>query len=323
MFKYLLLYLLLFITATGFSQITNPIKYKDLFFSTVSVQKNLSYTSVKKDGIRKSAYQFDLYEPETDSSQKRPLIIWLHGGGFNFGSKNARGIKLWCESFAKRGYVCVALNYRLSKKLPIFNFLELKRSCYNAVLDIDKAVQWFKNNQAKYRIDTSHIILAGNSAGGMIALQAVYSSKKELAVSAHLPDSKHYPVTINQGNIAAVINFWGGLFKIDWLRNANIPILSVHGSDDKIVVFDHKNTSFFGSLAIHKTADSLHIPNSIKIYQGYSHELQKHFNPFFKADKATQKRWLEAGVFAADFLYTQLFTHPFTSANNETRSLNR
>ena len=295
----------------------------DTVFPDITIQKNISYPIKTKPGIKERTNLFDLYEPSNDSTQKRPLIIWLHGGGFNFGSKNARGIKLWSQSFAKRGYVCVGLNYRLSKKLPIFNFLELKRSCYNAVLDVTDAVAYFKNNATIYRIDTNRIILAGNSAGAMIALQAVYSSKKELAVSAHLPDSKHYPVTINQGNIAAVINFWGGLFKIDWLRNANIPILSVHGSDDKIVVFDHKNTSFFGSLAIHKTADSLHIPNSIKIYQGYSHELQKHFNPFFKADKATQKRWLEAGVFAADFLYAQLFTHPFTSANNETRTLNR
>ena len=307
MFKYPLFYLLMFISSTVFSQITKPIKYKDLFFSTVSVQKNLSYASEKKYRIRKSVYRFDIYEPEIDSTLKRPLIIWLHGGGFNFGSKNAKGIKLWSESFAKRGYVCVALNYRLSKKFAIFNFLELKKSCYNAILDVDDAVQWFKNNHAKYRIDTNHIILAGNSAGGMIALQAVYSSKKELAGSAGLPNTSPYSVNTNPGNIAAIINFWGGLFNIDWLQNAKTPIVSVHGTEDKIVLFDHKDTSFFGSFAIHKMADSLHIPNRLKIYPGYSHELQKHFNPLFKADKATQKRWLEAGEFAADFLYTQLF----------------
>lgn len=250
---------------------------------------------------------FDLYEPSHDSTQKRPLIIWLHGGGFNFGSKNARGIKLWSKTFAKRGYICVALNYRLSNKLPIFSFLELKRSCYNAVLDVTDAVAYFKNNQAKYRIDTSRIILAGNSAGAMIALQAVYSSTKELAGSAQLPDTNNYLTEHNSMKIAAVINFWGGLFSIDWLRNAKVPVVSVHGSEDKVVVLDHKDTSFFGSLAIHKKADSLQIPNRLKIYPGYSHELQKHFNPLFEADKATQNRWLEAGEFAADFLYVQLF----------------
>ena len=307
MFPYLLYCLFPLLSANGPGQSIKPIKYKDLFFSTVSIQKNISYASEKKNGIIKNEFLFDIYEPETDSTQRRPLIIWLHGGGFNFGSKNAKGIKLWCEDFAKRGYVCVGLNYRLSKKLPIFNFLELKKSCYNAVLDIDEAVQWFKNNQAKYRIDPNRIILAGNSAGAMIALQAVYSSKKELAGSAKLPATDSYPTRINPGNIAAIINFWGGLFDITWLRNTKVPIVSVHGTEDNIVSIDHKDTSFFGSLAIHKTADSLHIPNSLKSYQGYSHELQKHFNPFFEADKATQKRWLEAGEFAAGFLYDQFF----------------
>jgi hypothetical protein len=32
--------------------------------------------------------------------------------------------------------------------------------------------------------------------------------------------------------------------------------------------------------------------------------LQRHFNPIFPAGKATQERWLEAGQFTADFLYT-------------------
>lgn len=62
----------------------------------------------------------------------------------------------------------------------------------------------------------------------------------------------------------------------------------------------------YGSMAIHRTADSLHIPNQVKIYDNYAHELQKHFNPLF-AGPGAKKRWAEAGAFAAAFLYDQLY----------------
>jgi hypothetical protein len=58
-------------------------------------------------------------------------------------------------------------------------------------------------------------------------------------------------------------------------------------------------------LNIHEKADSLHIPNDIKIYEDYAHELKKHFNPFLTGSK-TKKRWGEAAGFAAGFLYSTL-----------------
>jgi hypothetical protein len=81
----------------------------------------------------------------------------------------------------------------------------------------------------------------------------------------------------------------------------------MYGTEDKIVPVHSKDTSLYGSIAIHERADKLHIPNAIKVYEGYSHELQKHFNPLFAPSAATKQRWLEAGQLAADFMYGQLF----------------
>ncbi|GAC1537207.1 MAG: hypothetical protein NVS3B15_17460 [Sediminibacterium sp.] len=306
MFKYLLCCLFHCIALATNGQIMKPIKYRDPVFSAVMVQKNISYSEGPKPGIKKKFCLFDLYEPMPDSTLQRPLIIWLHGGGFKLGSKRAKGIQLWSESFAKRGYVCAALNYRLSKKNPLVNFITLKKSCYGAVQDVEQAVTYFKKNHARFRIDTNHIVLAGNSAGGMIALQSVYSSNAELAKLAQLPDANLASANHNPAQIAAVINFWGALFNINWLKNARIPIFSAHGSNDRTVPFDHRDTSLYGSNAIHNKATALNIPNGLKVYEGYSHELQKHFNPLF-VSAATKQRWLEAGQFAADFLYEQLF----------------
>lgn len=305
--SYLSIFFFLCSTITGGSQEITSARYKDEVFPDITTQKNISYSPAEHRGIKEKYFKFDLHEPKSDTAQKRPLIIWLHGGGFKFGSKKAKGITLWGETFAKHGYVCAALNYRLSKKNPLFNFIELKKSCYDAVQDVEEAIAFFKQNQARFRIDTNRIIVAGNSAGAMVALHAAYASQAQLAASAQLPGASSLSTKINSQNIAAVVNFWGGLYELEWLSNARVPIFSAYGTGDKVVPIDHKDTSLYGSIAIHKRATELHIPNAIKSYEGYSHELQKHFNPLFAPGAATKQRWRDAGQLAADFLFAQLF----------------
>ena len=288
------------------AQMSGPVKYKDDIFSAITVQRNLSYGSKDEAGKRNRSTLFDLYQPKDDGAGLRPLIIWMHGGGFKFGSKKAAGTQLWSTTFARRGYVCAAINYRMGSKDLRFHFNDLVKGCYDAVQDAQTAIAWFRANAVRLRIDTNRIVLAGNSAGGMIALQAAYSSNAEMLGLIGNDDSGLVSHTIDAGHIAAVVNFWGGIFHIDWLQNARVPIVSVHGKKDGIVPYDHKGYPLYGSFAIHRTADSLHIPNQLKTYEDYSHELQKHFNPFIVSGP-TKKRWLEAGQFAADFLYRELF----------------
>jgi predicted esterase len=281
-------------------------RYKDIVFPGVTVGKNFSYNENTIADIKKNTHNFDLYQPANDSAANRPLIIWMHGGGFKFGSKDAREIEIWGNVFAQRGYVFAAINYQLSKENTLTNFDKLVQGCYTAVQDAKTAVSYFKKKYEKYGIDTNMIILAGNSAGGIIALQAVYSNNIELEKLANKSNSNLPPQNYNPQNIAAVINFWGAIFDINWLKNTNVPIVSVHGKYDRIVPIDHIKTPMYGSLSIHVKADSLGIPNRLKIYSGFAHELQRHFNPFFSGS-GTRKRWIEAGEFAANFLYDTLY----------------
>ena len=166
-----------------------PKLYKDEVFTDVVITKDLSY-NLNPPPDEKKSYLFDLYQPKGDNSTKRPLIIWMHGGGFKFGTKGCkREIQLWSKTFAQRGYVCAAINYRLSKKNPLFHFDVLEQGCYYAVLDAKTAIAYFKQHSAAYNIDPNKIILAGNSAGGMIALMAAYSTNSELAKIAGIRDS--------------------------------------------------------------------------------------------------------------------------------------
>ena len=299
----LLLASIICFTLKAGAQPAKLLRYKDIIFTGATINKDLSYNP-KADKKEKKSYLFDLYQPQNDHSTPRPLIIWMHGGGFKFGTKEAKGIQIWGKSFAQRGYVCAAINYRLSKKNPLFHFDELQKSCYNAVQDAKMAVAYFKLHHSEYNIDPEKIILAGNSAGGLIALQAAYSTNAELAKMAGINDS-----TANSHQIlkvAGVINFWGAIFNPDWLKNTRVPIVSVLGSNDGIVPPTHKSAPLYGGIAIHEQADKFGIPNGLKVFDGYSHELQKHFNPIFPSGKGTQQRWLEAGQFAADFLYDKV-----------------
>lgn len=99
---------------------------------------------------------------------KKPVIVWIHGGGFTGGSGSVPVYD--GEAMAKTGVVFVTINYRLG----IFGFLahpELtKESGYNAsgnyaLLDQIAALQWVKNNIAAFGGDPDRVTVAGQSAG--------------------------------------------------------------------------------------------------------------------------------------------------------------
>ena len=206
--------------------------------------------------------------------------------------------------FAKRGYICAAINYRLSKKNPLNNFDALVKGCYDAMHDLSQAIEFFKTNATHLKIDTNRMILAGNSAGAIIAIQMAYSSNSKLASLTKNID----PNTVSRGtahNIAAVVNFWGAILDTSWLESASVPIVSVHGRKDRIVSYKHNGNSLYGSYFIHQKAGSLGIPNRLKTYDEVGHELQKHFIPIMRS-RATKRRWIQSANFAADFLHNQV-----------------
>lgn len=293
----------LLVSISGFSQPAAKLKYKDLVFESVSVSKNIKYTT-HSPAIKDKYSLLDIYEAKDDSNTLRPLIIWMHGGGFKYGKKTSNGIPVWSKTFAQRGYVCAAINYRLSKKKPLRKFPDLVEGCMDAVQDAQEAISFFKQNSGKYRVDTNHIILAGNSAGAITALQAVYSSQYDLGKLANLPVYDSLDHSYNSQNVYAIVSFWGALLDSTWLQNAKVPVALIHGSKDKIVSPETKGP-VSGSKVIFRNTTTLGIPSTLKIYAGFGHELQKSFNPFWAGSKA-KKRWLDAGQFAADFLYENM-----------------
>ncbi|WP_231941651.1 carboxylesterase/lipase family protein [Burkholderia sp. PAMC 28687] len=102
------------------------------------------------------------------TTDKRPVMVWLHGGGFQFGRS---GDPRWeGGNLAKKGVVVVSVNYRLG----VFGFLARpdldaesgrKSSGMYGVLDQIAALQWVKSNAAAFGGDPSNITVFGESAG--------------------------------------------------------------------------------------------------------------------------------------------------------------
>ena len=72
-----------------------------------------------------------------------------------------------CASYAKKGWVAVAVEYRIADRH--------ETTPLEAVKDARSAIRWLRSNADKYNIDTGRIVASGNSAGGHLVLSAVLS----------------------------------------------------------------------------------------------------------------------------------------------------
>lgn len=262
----------------------------------ISVQKNLRYGRAP-EGIKSKYYRFDLYRQEKQNTEPAPLLIMLHGGGFKLGNKRSNSTPTFCRAFAQQGWICASVNYRLSKGRPLTRYQDLVAGCYDALEDLQAAIDYFRQNSTELGIDTSQIMLAGNSAGAILALQYVYANRDSMAVLAgRTADRQPEP-----SSIKAIINCWGAVFDSSWLKRNTVPIVSIHGIKDRVVPFEQNGQLLFGSGVIDRQCAILGIPHALSAYPQMGHELQRHFNPFFTG-AAARKRYREAAVFAGSFL---------------------
>ena len=106
----------------------------------------------------------DLYRL-TAATEPQPLIIMIHGGSWNGGSK--RQLRAMNRYLAAQRYTVASINYRHA---PKWRFPA-------PVDDVFAAIAFLRTNAQELRIDATRIVLIGRSAGGQIALSAAYSGR--------------------------------------------------------------------------------------------------------------------------------------------------
>ena len=136
----------------------------------VEERKPWTHEFMSHDSVSEDCLYLNIWTAAKSSSEKRPVFVYVHGGGFNEGSGSIAAYD--GEGLARKGLVMVTINYRLG----VFGFFahpELtKESDYNAsgnqgLLDIVAALQWIHDNIAAFGGDPSRVTLAGQSAGSM------------------------------------------------------------------------------------------------------------------------------------------------------------
>jgi acetyl esterase/lipase len=99
--------------------------------------------------------QLDVLKPKAESSKPRPVIVWIHGGGWQNGNKS-NGIGRLSSYVASGDFVGVSVGYRLTDK----------GSWPAQIHDCKAAIRWIRANAEKLGIDPNKIGVWGSSAGG-------------------------------------------------------------------------------------------------------------------------------------------------------------
>ncbi len=131
---------------------------QNLLPAGVTVERDVAYVTNGHERQR-----LDVYVPAGEG--KRPLLVWVHGGGWQGGNKDRSP----AIAALNQGCVVASINYRLSQHATFPAQIQ----------DCQAAIRWLKGNAEKYRIDAERVCVWGASAGGhLVALLGMASDTK-------------------------------------------------------------------------------------------------------------------------------------------------
>lgn len=110
--------------------------------------------------------KLDVLVPDKPITSPCPIVIYIHGGGWNKGDKGNYGGRVWNASLAQQGFVAVNVNYRFSQQ-AIFPA---------QIIDLKDALHWVKEHAAEYGANPERVGVWGHSAGGHLAALLATSS---------------------------------------------------------------------------------------------------------------------------------------------------
>ncbi len=262
-------------------------RYAETVFTQFDLTSNITYGQNNNWANSNTTLKLDFYEPTNDPLTARPLIIWVHGGSFIGGSKTDLDVKTLSERFAKKGYACASIDYRLGF-FP-FDSTNAIKAVVRAVQDLKAAIRYFYQDAQTantFKIDTNHIFIGGSSAGAITALHVAYLNDA-CEFSDYMSTSALTSLGGLEGNsgnpgystkVHAVINGCGALARYNWLEAGDVPLCSVHGTNDATVTYNrglvNPGTPLMyldGSRMLHERACAIGVSNQIYTFNDASH----------------------------------------------------
>ena len=118
--------------------------------------------------------QYDLYIPSgLDKSENQYLILFIHGGSFNSGSKEDG--ESWCKYYATKGYITASVDYTLQNQGK-------DASIYLMNEEIENAVKAIKQKTEELGYHIAGMAPCGVSAGGTLAMNLAYNGNSAIPV---------------------------------------------------------------------------------------------------------------------------------------------
>ncbi|QKZ13127.1 alpha/beta hydrolase [Spirosoma sp. KUDC1026] len=162
--------------------------------------KDVAYVTPGTSGFDTERHRLDLYIPRHKSATLRPVVIFIHGGNWDSGSKNI--YTFIGRRLAKQGCVAVIINYRLAPNVQVPAMAD----------DCARAALWVKLHIAEYGGDPERIFVMGHSAGGGLA--ALLATDNTLFTKVGLSEN---PVK------GVILDDPAGLDMYDYLKKMEYP----------------------------------------------------------------------------------------------------
>ncbi|NNC88579.1 MAG: alpha/beta hydrolase [Akkermansiaceae bacterium] len=217
----------------------------------VKVVPDLSY---REGGSKR--WKLDLIMPRENGDAPRPGIVFVHGGGWRSGDKRVRTFLDGAIDYARKGYVCITVNYRLTGEAPFPACVE----------DVKNAVRWFRAHAETYNLDPDRIGAYGNSAGAhLVAMLGLAGKEAGLEGDGPHQDQSSLVQAVCASATPTDFNLFGGgrsmnrpgaflagpedgleerirlASPISHVREDAPPFLLVHGTKDSTVKVEHSD----------------------------------------------------------------------------------
>jgi acetyl esterase/lipase len=220
-----------------------------------------------------SKLTLDLFLPTIKITNRYPVVVYVHGGGFIRGDKDEiLDLKPLLKSWLEEGWAVVSVNYRLLYGNTMFP---------DNYKDITDALNWINENQETYKFNTSKISLVGHSAGGSLALLAGLESDKvdsivSLAGPTTLYGKENFELRKRLINLLSNKKLNQDMLKkaspITHLSKSSSPVLLIHGSQDHFVPYRQ-------SQAFYDKAKELGVTSKFITIEGGGHILEMSYLP--------------------------------------------
>lgn len=262
-----------------------------LAFSFCAAYAQETYPFVRRDTTQ---LYLDIFRPAEGSETtfqgiQKPTIIHVFGGGFIMGTRSGSYFRNWIDLLNKEGYTVVTIDYRLGMKgykvekglVGVYKAAgQFEYSQQIGVEDLFSAVAYLAENQEQLGIDPSNLVVAGSSAGAIITLAAI----RDIANgnTRDLPEGFCFKGAMSFAG--AIISTTG----IPKFESAPCPVLLMHGTKDKAVVYNHLDflgRGIWGSSYLAKKFKKQGYPCCIYRIQDRTHDVAAYHTVLWELEK--------------------------------------